>query len=226
MKADGSKVRRVTFNKENDFGPASWSPDDKQLIFLSHQDKPEDHLEISIVNSDGTKRRKLTSRNLGEEDKSWSKDGKQILFAGETNKSWQIFLINTDGTGLKQLANGSAHHYRPSFSPDNKKIAYTVVDDEKWDLWIMDRDGKNPKLLVGKSEAGHNKEGEEEDDHEDKQSGSHFSPNGKKILYSETSSHKNDWKIFVMNVDGSSKKQLTFGKSTDWYLSWFPSNLN
>lgn len=212
MKTDGSGLRRLTNHSYDDFAPATFSPDDSKLIFKSHNLEPSPHLELSIVNFDGTDRRKLTLRDQGEEDEGWFSDSKSILFAGRTGSSWQIFTINADGTGLKQLTKGQLHHYRSFLSPDNNKIAYTLVqkkgDHERWDLWEMNADGSNKKPLTKTKEW--------------MESGSVFSPDGSKILYSAAKEHSSQWKVFVMNADGSSKKQLTFGSTNEWYPTWFP----
>lgn len=212
MRTDGSGLRRLTNYKYNDYAPATFAPDDSKLIFKSHNPRPSPHLELSIVNFDGTDRRKLTPRDQGEEDEVWFNDSKRILFAGRTGLSWQIFAINADGTGLKQLTTGQLHHYRSFLSPDNSKIAYTLVqkkgDHERWDLWIMNADNSNKRPLTKTDDW--------------RESGSVFSPDGTKILYSAAKEHNSKWKVFVMNADGSSKKQLTFGSTNEWYPTWFP----
>ena len=126
--------------------------------------------------------------------------------------TYDIFTANADGTNIKQLTKTSGYDAEATISPNGKKIVFTSMRDGDLDLYSMDTNGKNVKRLT--DEIGYD-------------GGAFFSPDSKMIVY-RRSTPKNEaelkryqdllaqhkivpttFEIWVMNADGSSKRQVT-----------------
>jgi WD40-like Beta Propeller Repeat len=110
MRADGSKVRRVTFTPDaNDSGPA-FSPNGRRIVYTSAKQHPARYRVISI-RSDGSHRRVLAWRGLFPD---WAPNGKHIVYQGGG-----IRIMRPDGTQKQRLYAPSefgtgSPHYNPS----------------------------------------------------------------------------------------------------------------
>src|SRR5215469_15276131 len=72
----GSEMRQITTGPNEDDSPV-WSPDGKQIAFVSIHDNISD---IFVMNADGSDARQVT-RGLGQNiHPAWSPDGTRILF--------------------------------------------------------------------------------------------------------------------------------------------------
>ncbi len=108
-----------------------WSPDGKQVAFVSDRSGDE---EVWICNSDGTGTpKKLTSGHKGPINRLiWSPDGKMIAFG---DHEMRIYLVDV-ATGKMTLVdqspelavyNDTQNSYR--FSPDSKWLTYAARDE-------------------------------------------------------------------------------------------------
>ena len=76
-------VRQFTFSAKDEASPR-WSPDGKQLAFLSNRD---DQQQIYVMRADGGEAAALTKGKRGVQSFAWSPDGKQIAFLAPDAKS-------------------------------------------------------------------------------------------------------------------------------------------
>lgn len=104
--------------------------------------------EIWSIKPDGTGLRRLTTNNLYDGQPSVSKDGKTIVFAGDSRVETfaavyrQLFTMNADGGQERELLlSSNADEYDPAISPDGQYVAF-----------ISDRDG-NAELYIGEINA-------------------------------------------------------------------------
>ena len=81
-KQSGS-IRQFTYSAKSDFLPR-WSPDGKQLAFLSDRDEQQ---QIYAMRVDGGEASALTKGKRGVRNFSWSPDGKQIAFLAPEAKT-------------------------------------------------------------------------------------------------------------------------------------------
>jgi LysM repeat protein len=87
------------------------SPDGTRIAVTYRQ---HDHLEIHVMNVDGSGRRRLTfGDGLGVEKPAnnaapvWSPDGRQIAFASDRDGRWRFYIMNADGSSQRPMFAGT-----------------------------------------------------------------------------------------------------------------------
>ena len=223
MSSDGKRVRRLTKHPQYDGGPA-WSPDGKQITFMSFRDQnriqnPGIILgEIYVMNADGTNPINLT-QSVEKPDlaSSWSPDGQQIafssseLFVQEDLFRSDIWVMDVDGGNPHNLTKHDAEDVAPDWSPDGKQIAFSSNRDGNWEIYVMDSDGANA-INFTNHPAGDGRPT--------------WSPDGKQIAFSSDRDKKDkadkNIEIYVMNADGTNPINLTNHPAEDDRPSWSP----
>jgi Tol biopolymer transport system component len=222
-------IRQLTFGGEN--AEAYFSFDGKKLIFQSKRDgRPCD--QIYSMNIDGSDVRMISNGEGRTTCSYFFKNGKRVLYASTFGGSkqcpppadyskgyvwaiypdYEIYTATPDGKDIKNLTNSPGYDAEATISPNGKKIVFTSERDGDLELYSMDIDGKNVKRLT--NEPGYD-------------GGAFFSPDNKMIVY--RGSHPTDpklierdkqflkqhmivpltFEVWVMNADGSNKRQVT-----------------
>ena len=212
MAADGSDVRRVTFDF-NAYSP-KWSPDGRRLVF----EIPGSGIYATSDDGEGTTaivRSSFAISGVGTPvEPAWSPDGNSIAFVSRSfafgpesfsSVSRDIYVADVNGERVTQLTNTpGAAEYAPSWSPDGKMIVYDrTVPATRGDIWIMNADGSGQRELFATDEN---------------ESYPSFSPDGSKIVFS--SSRDGDSEIYVMDVTGEGLRKLTGNTYADWAPHW------
>lgn len=238
-----ANVRQLTFEGEN--AEAYLSFDETKLIFQSRKGY-QDCDQIYIMNLDGSGKT-LVSTGKGRTTCSYFlPDGKTILYAsthladtacppppsmskGYTwalYKGYDIFFANVDGSNLRRITTTDGYDAEATVSPTGDKIVFTSVRDGDLELYEMNLDGSNQKRLTY---------------HLGYDGGAFYSWDGKKIVFrasvpdsAEAESYKallkeglvrpNKMEIFIMNADGSHRKQLTFNGKANFAPFFYPDN--
>jgi TolB protein len=224
-----SNIKQLTFGGEN--AEAYFSFDGKKLSFQSKRDGRGCD-QIYSMNIDGSNV-KMVSNGEGRTTCSYFfKGGKKVLYAStfggkrecppepghSKGYTWpiyadyEIYTSTPDGKNIKNLTNSPGYDAEATISPDGKKIVFTSDRDGDIELYSMDLDGRNVKRLT--NEVGYD-------------GGAFFSPDSKMIVYRrsnpKTSEEIKKFKdllaqhlvvpttldIWVMNADGSNKRQVT-----------------
>jgi TolB protein len=235
-------IQQLTFGGQN--AEAYFSSDGKKLIFQSTRE-PYKCDQIFTMNLDGSDPR-LVSTGKGRTTCSYFfGDGKRILYSSthlgspdcppkpDYSKgyvwaiypSFDIFTANADGSDVKQLTTTNGYDAEATLSTDGKKIVFTSIRNGDLDIYTMDADGTNVKQLT--HELGYD-------------GGPFFSPDGKLIVYRahhpKTEQEIRDYKellaqnqirptyleIWLMNSDGSNKRQITDMGAASFAPSFFP----
>src|SRR6478736_9035074 len=107
-------------------GDSSWSPDDKQVAFVSNITGRNN---IWLVSSRSGWPTQLTVSNQRQANIAWSPKGRWIAYNSDYdgNEQWDLFLVSTDNGQVVNLTNTSEiSEEGVAWSPDGEKIAYSV----------------------------------------------------------------------------------------------------
>ena len=129
----------------------------------------------------------------------------------------QIHVIDPDGSGHAQLTFGDKRSRSPAWSPDGSKIAF-LRGNKPSSLFIMNADGTDRTLVQGRiSKHRYYFFGRPA-----------WSPDGTQIAFGTaarfTSSNGRRWdfKIYLVNADGSGLTRISSGRHQDSWPSWSP----
>ena len=234
-------VRQLTFGGEN--AEAYFSSDGKKLVFQSTREGHEcdqiytmniDGSDVKMVSTGdgrttcayflpGDKRILYSSTHLGAKQCPPRADFSQG-YVWAVYDTFDIFTAKPDGSDLKQLTKAPGYDAETTISRDGK-LAFTSKRDGDLDIYTMDRNGKNVKRLT--NELGYD-------------GGPFWSYDGKQIVYRayhpQTDKEKSDYiallkqnlirptvlDIWVMNADGSNKRQVTNLNKASFAPYFFP----
>ena len=222
-------VRQLTFGGEN--AEAYYSGDGSQLIFQSKRDG-QGCDQIYTMRVDGSDVR-MVSTGKGRTTCSYFFPNNGRILYSSTHlaasecppppdysqgyvwaiyPSYDIFTARPDGSDLKQLTKTPGYDAEATISPDGRKIVFTSLRDGDLDIYTMDADGRNVRRLT--TEFGYD-------------GGPFFSADGKQIVYrayhpqtpeqiarykkrlAENLIEPSILEIWVMNADGTNKRQVT-----------------
>jgi Tol biopolymer transport system component len=151
LSVETGKARQLTAGQAQDTSPA-WSPDGKQIAFLSTRDEKA---QIYLIPVDGGEARPLTALEQGVGGgPAWSPEGKTIAFTAEPggkapdpdkpyrvtrhvyrfdamgyldDAAQDIYTIPAQGGEPIQLTDDLCHNSVPIWSPDGKEILFSVT---------------------------------------------------------------------------------------------------
>jgi Tol biopolymer transport system component len=188
MRVDGSNVTRLT--RDGGSFP-SWSRDGKRIAFMSRRDG---HWQIYVMNANGSEQRKITSSQGNDENPSFAPDSEHVIFESnrDGDRKDQLYVVRIDGSDLKRLTHDENNNICPSFSPDGEGILYgltrpTVAENEHR-IFTRQKDGTGLREIT------------------DNGFFARWSPRGDRIAY--IAGRYPSTQIYVMNADGSGKRQL------------------
>ena len=155
--ATGGTPRRITAGGQSESAVA-WSPDSKQIAFLSDAAKPGQP-QLYVVNAAAGSPRKLTSVKGFLASPGWSPDGKTIAFlftenaeraAGplvaekaqtgvikEAVTEQRLALVDAAGGKLRQISPADMYVYEYAWSPDGKSFVTTAAHGNGDDNWYV-----------------------------------------------------------------------------------------
>ncbi|MSQ93914.1 MAG: PDZ domain-containing protein [Gemmataceae bacterium] len=148
MPRNGGKAKRLTNHPAFDHGIA-WSPDGKQILFLSdrsgHEDiyslEPDDPDHPSLLDAHRYKIKQLTDTPEAEFGVMFSPDGKHVTFV----RAGKLMQMDPDGGNQKTLvSDGQIFDYE--WSPDSRWICYARADGSfASELFIIPATGATAK---------------------------------------------------------------------------------
>ncbi|MBV6395819.1 MAG: Protein TolB [Anaerolineales bacterium] len=134
--------------KVSDVWSPSWSPDGKQIIFVTTESADDQTGDIFIINVDGTGEKMLTDKGFNDFP-AFSPDGELISFMSvkSLDIGSRIYIMNADGTNQSLLSDNTASF--PVWSPDGQYIMFTSTNKENISqLFIIGIDGTQLTYLT------------------------------------------------------------------------------
>lgn len=126
MNADGTSRINLTRNPQAFNNDPDWSPDGNKIAYSAYSNVDRvgpgnAHIDIFVMNADGTQPGRLTEEAPLNIQPSWSSDGKKIAFsrAHEDDPIYcDIYMMNADGTNLVNLTQTPlVGEWNPSWKP-------------------------------------------------------------------------------------------------------------
>jgi TolB protein len=230
--ADEARLRgmmRLTHGGSN--SEAYFSPDGQQIIFQATRPGESECDQIFTMGIDGMNVRKV-STGLGRTTCGYFVAGTDRIVYSSTHEAdaacppppdrsrgyvwpllpYQIYSARSDGSDIRRLTDNPAYDAEATLSPDGRQIVFTSHREDDVNIFVMDIDGSNVRQLT--HEAGY-------------AGGPFFSADGTRIVY--RAHHPTDpadleeyrdllrqglvrperVELYVMDADGSNKRQLT-----------------
>jgi dipeptidyl aminopeptidase/acylaminoacyl peptidase len=123
------------------YSGAAWSPDGRELAFVSI---PGPGGDLIVMKADGSGGRSLAGGQLFAGPVSWSPDGSRILFSLFSNGVPATYVIDRNGANLRRLL---ASAWGAVWSPDGSRLAYTASDGGQASLGVARADGSEARIL-------------------------------------------------------------------------------
>jgi len=141
-------------------------------------------------------------------------------YRANPHQYFELYTMNADGSDIKRITNNSWRETQAEVSPNGETILCTIAFtsdtveelDASWEIVAMDSDGNNLKKLT---------------DNDYFEKGPDWNHDGTKITYVADSAQRTNEDIknkhpfrldlYVMNADGTGKKQLTFAEAGEIY---------
>lgn len=237
-----ANIKQLTFGGEN--AEAYFSSDGRKLIFQATRDGHGCD-QIYTMNIDGSGMRMISSGKGRTTCAYYFANLSRVLYSSthlggdecppkpDFSKgyvwaiypSYDIFTARPNGSEVKQLTDEPGYDAEATISTNGKKIVFTSMRDGDLDIYSMDANGSNVRRLT--SELGYD-------------GGPFFSYDGRQIVYRahhpKTEQQKADYKellkqnlirpttleIWVMNADGSNKRQVTRNGKANFAPFFFP----
>jgi dipeptidyl aminopeptidase/acylaminoacyl peptidase len=137
---DHGEPHQFTTGDQHD-GSARWSPDGKQIAFLSDRGDKEKRAQIFLIPFLGGEASRLSQIDGEIGDLSWSPDGKRLLC---TVRKMDAETLEREKDEQKKKLGVVARHYDRLFY---KMDGYGYLPHERTHIWTVDsRDGKTKQL--------------------------------------------------------------------------------
>jgi TolB protein len=243
-------MRQLTFGGDN--AEAYWSYDDKSLVFQRKYEKDGvncDQIFIGNVPAPGQPFEfKMVSTGMGRTTCSYFLGGDSLIVYSSTHlkhdscpevpqsetgsyvwplyPEFEIFIADRSGNIREQLTSNNYYDAEPTLSPDGKLMVFTSTRTGDLELYVMNMETREVKQIT--SELGYD-------------GGAFFSPDGSKIVYrasrpetpEKVAKYKellkrnmvspSEMEIWVCDVDGGNKKQITSLGGANWAPYFHPS---
>lgn len=199
MNPDGSGEAQLTTAGDNNTTPRL-SPDGRKVLFTRYLSSNYDVYQYDIDQNVETR---LTDNPAIDGSADWSPDGSKIAFNTDRYGAVQdIAIMDLSSGTIERLTTTSDSDIRPFWSSDNSRIGFTRIRPTSQELWWVAPDGSQEERLCAPLQGTDFK----------------WSPDMSKIAYISTGFPS---QVFIIDIDCSGRKQLTFGQDVDAF-SWSP----
>lgn len=206
MRGNGSDVHRVA-KGHGFFGAPQWSPSGRRIAYISRN-------QVWTVKPDGTGIRRLTTRQSGMNDLSWSPSRRWITYSSNKDGDYDLYAVRSDGSRTRRLTDNEVNDFSPQWSSSRPEIAFVSEDtDRSFDVFLMPFDGEPVRIADTTYQYGFPT----------------WSPNGELLAVNENHAGPTDpppppnrWAL--MNRDGSVVGEIVQGNIGTLGVVWSPDS--
>ncbi|MGC2742983.1 MAG: S9 family peptidase [Candidatus Angelobacter sp.] len=178
---------------------ASWSPDDKQIAFVT---TISGRYNIWLVPSQSGWPTQLTVSNERQINIAWSPKGRWIAYNSDYdgNEQWDLFLVSTSNGQVVNLSNTpEVSEEGAAWSPDGEKLAYSVKPKQSpnYELDVMEVLTKKVTHLTTSTPA------------QLSNLNPIWSKDGKWLVYTQQTATGKDANVFIVSAAGGRATNLT-----------------
>ncbi|MFZ0731978.1 MAG: S9 family peptidase [Candidatus Sulfotelmatobacter sp.] len=190
-------------------GPATWSPEGKQIAFVSNMSGRNN---LWLVSADGGFPIQLTVSDQRQTNPAWSPDRKWIAYQSDYDgdEQWDIFMVSpktgkvvnlTQTTGIAEM--------NPTWSPDARYLAYEVKpkDSAAVEIDVYDLIMREVKHIT----SGTPQDKGNEDPI--------WSKDGRFIVYTQVQAKGTDSNVFIADVATGTSTRLTPHEGEQHFLA-------
>jgi TolB protein len=211
----GKTMTQLTSDPADDVMPA-FAPDGREIAFASNRDG---NWNIFVTNLSGTPPMQLTSDSDHELHPTWSPDGGKIAYCklGSQSGRWEIWVIDLANRVPQFLGYGLFPQWNPD--PARSKIAFQRARERGsrlFGIWTVDLVGDeamHPTEIVSAANAAAMHPA--------------WSPDGSRLAFvtvldpdRQDDEHPEQSDVWVVNIDGTSRTNLTNGQFCNLYPVW------
>ena len=198
----GDAERKVEVVNMNDGATEiALSPDGKEIAFVAHG-------EVFVASTEHGDTKRVPAVTVQERSLSFSPDGRRLVFAGESAKSWNLYeatirqpkeeepyFFNSTVVDVKTILENGQENFQPTYSPDGKEVAYL---ENRTTLKVLNLESKQSRLILS---------GDHSYSYSDGDQWYSWSPDGK--WFAVQFNDPNRWSTEAGIVDAEGKQQLT-----------------
>lgn len=180
-------------------GDSSWSPDDKQVAFVSNITGRNN---IWLVSSQSGWPMQLTVSNQRQINIAWSPKGRWIAYNSDYdgNEQWDLFLVSVSNGQVVNLTNTpDVSEEGAAWSPDGEKLAYSVKPKQSpnYEIDVIEILTKKVTHLTTNTPA------------QLSNINAIWSRDGKWIVFTQQNSAGKDANVFIVSASGGRATNLT-----------------
>ncbi len=210
---DGVAVTQLTSDPASDVQPV-FSPDRSKVAFASNR---AGNWDIWVVGLDGTPPMQITSSLSDEIHPSWSPDGEHLVYCSLPPKGqWELWVADAKIDGKKRFF---GYGLFPEWSPNSDTILFQRARERGsrwfsvWTIRLINDEPRYPTEIAASTQAA--------------LITPCWNADGTRIAYSavvpsdDPEAQKAD--IWVVDVDGRNRLQLTDGHTANFGPAWSPA---
>jgi len=135
------KPQQIFSAKQATQGSPTFSPDGKQVAFVSNKDGSPKIYMINVP-APGTSLKEIkatliSKRNRENSAPIWSPDGTKIAYCARSQQERQIWIYDFNTKQERQLTQGPGHKENPSWAPDSLHLVYNTSDHDVSELFLI-----------------------------------------------------------------------------------------